>query len=385
MKPADYDILLSEPDFGDLERQMVNAVMGSPYITAGPLTERLEAAVAERLGRRHALCLSSSTLALWLILRAAGIGPGSDVVAPSYGWRQLADGAVFAGVGVVFADVDYWSGCLTAEKVAARLTPQTRALVVANANGHPAPWAELRALAGAHGLLLIEDSTEAVGSVYQGRAVGSFGDCAIFDFTQPGPIACSAGAVIVTDDIDLASRLRLLRDRRLSDRGSVVAGGLPVAQLAMGELNAGLGLAQWTRLDELLGQRKTIEAHYLEVIQSFEGIKPPYAAPDVDEVHWFLALVHLGTRFSRASRDDIVDDLATAGVEAAAYCLPLHRQARYFDKQRPRQDLWVTDKLADRALALPFHRHLDMDEVSFIVQTAKDASINVGAGSAIYL
>ncbi len=385
MKPADYDILLSEPDFGDLERQMVNAVMGSPYITAGPLTERLEAAVAERLGRRHALCLSSSTLALWLILRAAGIGPGSDVVAPSYGWRQLADGAVFAGVGVVFAVVDYWSGCLTAEKVAARLTPQTRALVVANANGHPAPWAELRALAGAHGLLLIEDSTEAVGSVYQGRAVGSFGDCAIFDFTQPGPIACSAGAVIVTDDIDLASRLRLLRDRRLSDRGSVVAGGLPVANLAMGELNAGLGLAQWTRLDELLGQRKTIEAHYLEVIQSFEGIKPPYAAPDVDEVHWFLALVHLGTRFSRASRDDIVDDLATAGVEAAAYCLPLHRQARYFDKQRPRQDLWVTDKLADRALALPFHRHLDMDEVSFIVQTAKDASINVGAGSAIYL
>jgi dTDP-4-amino-4,6-dideoxygalactose transaminase len=385
VKPADYDILLSEPDFGDLERQMVNAVMGSPYITAGPLTERLEAAVAERLGRRHALCLSSSTLALWLILRAAGIGPGSDVVAPSYGWRQLADGAVFAGVGVVFAVVDYWSGCLTAEKVAARLTPQTRALVVANANGHPAPWAELRALAGAHGLLLIEDSTEAVGSVYQGRAVGSFGDCAIFDFTQPGPIACSAGAVIVTDDIDLASRLRLLRDRRLSDRGSVVAGGLPVANLAMGELNAGLGLAQWTRLDELLGQRKTIEAHYLEVIQSFEGIKPPYAAPDVDEVHWFLALVHLGTRFSRASRDDIVDDLATAGVEAAAYCLPLHRQARYFDKQRPRQDLWVTDKLADRALALPFHRHLDMDEVSFIVQTAKDASINVGAGSAIYL
>ena len=72
-------------------------------------------------------------------------------------------------------------------------------------------------------------------------------------------------------------------------------------------------------------------------------------------------------------------------VQAAAYCLPLHRQSRYFDKQRPRQDLWVTDKLADRALALPFHAHLDAEEVDFIVQTAKDASINVGAGSAIYL
>lgn len=92
----------------------------------------------------------------------------------------------------------------------------------------------------------------------------------------------------------------------------------------------------------------------------------------------------MGTRFSRGSRDDIVEDLHTAGVEAAAYCLPLHRQARYFDRQRPAQDLWVTDKLADRALALPFHAHLDAEEVEFIVQTAKDASINVGAGSAIY-
>ncbi|GMU46436.1 MAG: aminotransferase DegT [Porticoccaceae bacterium] len=385
MTPTEFDIRLSEPDFSELERDMVAAVLGSPYLTAGPLTERLEAAVAERLGRRHALAVTSSTMALWLILRAAGIGPGAELVAPSYGWRQPADAAAFAGAGVVLADVDYWSGCLTAEKVAARLTPHTQALLAANAGGHPAPWAELRALASARGLLLIEDSSEALGSVYQGKEVGSFGDCAILDFTQPGPIACSQGAVILTDDIDLASRLRLLRDRRLADRGSVVAGGLPVANIAMGELNAGLGLAQWVRLDEILARRKVIEGHYLEVIQSFEGIKPPYAAPEVEQVHWFLALVHLGTRFSRASRDDIVEDLATAGVEAAAYCLPLHRQARHFDGQRPRQDLWVTDKLADRALALPFHAGLDAEAVAFIVQTAKDASINVGAGSAIYL
>lgn len=382
---AAFDVLLCEPDFSDLERDMVAAVLGSPYITAGPLSERLEAAVAGRLSRRHALCVSSSTMALWLVLKAAGIGGGDDVVAPSYGWRQLADAATLAGAGVVFADVDYWSGCLTAEKVAARLTPRTRVLIAANANGHPAPWAELRELAQAHGLLLIEDSSEAMGSVYQGREVGSFGDCAIFDLTQPGPMACGQGAVILTDDIDLASRLRLLRDRRLADRSSVVAGGLPVANLAMGELNAALGLAQWTRLDEILSRRAAIEGHYLAVIQSFEGIKPPYAAPEVDVVHWFLSLVHLGTRFDRSSRDAIVEDLATAGVEAAAYCLPLHRQSRYFDGQRPRRDLWVTDKLADRALALPFHARLASEDVAYVVQTAKDASVNVGAGAAIYL
>ena len=385
MKPADFDILLSDPDVSDLELDMVSAVLRSPCITTGPLTERLETEVALRMARRYAIAVSSSTMGLWLVLRAAGIGPGAEVVAPSYGWRQNADAIALAGASVVLADVDYWSGCLAPDKAATRITSATQALVAANANGHPAAWNELRSLASRHGLLLIEDSSEAIGSTYRGRVVGSFGDCAILDFTQPGPLSCSQGALVLTDDIDLASKLRLLRDRKLSDRGSVVAGGLPVAHAGIGELNAALGLAQWTRLDDILARRKAVEAHYLKFIQSFEGIKPPYVAPDVDEVHWFLSLVHLGTRFSRGSRDDIVEDLHTAGVEAAAYCLPLHRQARYFDRQRPAQDLWVTDKLADRALALPFHAHLDAEEVEFIVQTAKDASINVGAGSAIYL
>lgn len=385
MKPVACDLRLDEPDHDELEQQMLAAVFTSGYLSAGPLSERLEAAVAQQLSRRYALAMSSATLALWLVLRAAGIGPGDEVIAPAYGWRPLADAVTLAGARVALADVDYWSGCLTAEKAAARLGPCTRAVLAANAAGHPADWAALRSFAEAHDLLLLEDSGEAIGSCYRGREVGSFGDCAIFDFRAPGPIACGQGAMVLTDDIDLASRLRLLRSRSLAERSSVVAGGLPVAELAMDEVNAALALAQWTRREELLARRKRVEADYLAVIQSFEGIKPPYVGPEVDQVHWFLSLLHLGTRFTRASRDAILDDLRTAGVEAAAYCLPLHRQARYFEQGRPRQDLRVTDRLAERALALPFHARLEPDEIEFIVQTAKDASINVGAGAAIYL
>ena len=111
-------------------------------------------------------------------------------------------------------------------------------------------------------------------------------------------------------------------------------------------------------------------------IQSFEGIKPPYRAPDVDGVHWFLYLVHLGTRFTRSARNQIIEDMATEDIEVAAYCNPLHLQYYYARYGCAKGDLFVTEKIADRALALPFHGGLDDDQVAFIVATAKDSSIN---------
>ena len=109
----------------------------------------------------------------------------------------------------------------------------------------------------------------------------------------------------------------------------------------------------------LLARRKRVEAWYFDYLRSFEGIKDPYIAPDVDEVHWFLYVVHLGTRFSRSSRDAIVDDLRTEQIESAAYRQPLHLQRRYFEMGYRRGDFFVTEKVADRALALPFHAASD--------------------------
>jgi dTDP-4-amino-4,6-dideoxygalactose transaminase len=152
----------------------------------------------------------------------------------------------------------------------------------------------------------------------------------------------------------------------------------------MSDMSAALGLAQLGRLDEILARRKRVESWYLAYIQSFEGIKPAYIAPEVDEIHWMTFLVHLGTRFTRSARNQIVDDLLTAHIEAPAYCNPLHLQYFYGNLGYRKGDLPVTEKVADRALALPFHGHLDEDTVAFIVQTAKDSSVNVGAGAAIY-
>jgi hypothetical protein len=378
-------IPLSDPDVSPAELDAVSEVLKSPRLSSGPTVAAFEAEFASYVGRKHAVAVASGTTGLLLCLRAYDVGPGHEVIVSPYSWHQIAHAVALAGATPVFADIDYWSGTLAPEKAQAKITPRTHAIVAGNTNGHPAAWSALRDAAQRHGVLLIEDSTEAIGSRYQGKLVGSFGDCAIFDFSQPGALVCGEGGMVVTDDADVARALRQHRQRRLDERFSVsVTARLPY-QAAMSDVTAALGLAQLRRIDAILARRKVVEAYYYDVVRSFEGIKDPYIAPDVSEVHWFLYQVHLGTRFTKSSRDAIVQDMHTESVEAAAYCNPLHLQRFYLDRGHRKGECLVTEKVADRVLALPFHAHLQEEHVRFIVQTAKDASINVGAGSAIYL
>lgn len=377
-------IPLSDPDMTAAELEAVDAVLRSPRISQGPTAQAFEAAFAEYLGRRYAVAVPSGTIGLLVSLKAFDIGPGDEVIASPYSFRETAHAISLAGARPVFADIDYWSGTLAPAKVEARITEKTRAIVACNVNGHPAPWTELRDIAKKHNLVLIEDSTEAIGSKYKGALVGTFGDTAVFDFSQPSPLTCGEGGMVVTDDVDVAVALRRFRSHRLHERSSVVVSATPPFQADMSDVSAALGLAQLTRLEEILERRRLTENLYYAHVKSFEGIKDPYVGPDVTEVHWFLYLVHLGTRFAKSSRDAIIEDLGVEKVESVAYSNPLHLQRYYFELGYRRGDFLVTEKVADRAIALPFHTHLSDDQIGFIVETMKDASINVGAGAAIY-
>ncbi|PNG27691.1 DegT/DnrJ/EryC1/StrS family aminotransferase [Methylocella silvestris] len=377
-------LTLSDPDMSEIEAAAARDVLVSARMSSGPVTEEFEEAFAQYLGRKHAIAVSSGIVGLYLTLQAYGVGPGDEIVAPSHSFRETVHAITLTGARPVFADVDYWTGALAPDKAAACLTERTRMIVAGNPAGHPAPWAPLRELATGAGVALIEDSTEAIGSVYKGARVGSFGDCSVFDFSQPGALICGEGGMVVTDDDDRALAIRRLRSRKLEERTSVVIGAVAPLQASLSDLASAVGLAQLRRLDVLLARRKTIEAYYCDYFRSFEGIKDPYIAPEVDEIHWFLFVVHLGTRFSRSSRDSIIDDLKTEKIESAAYSQPLHLQRRYFEMGYRRGDFFVTEKVADRAVALPFHAHLTEEQIAFIVGTMKDASINNGAGAAIY-
>jgi perosamine synthetase len=385
---ADDWISLSDPDVSPLEVESVTAVLQGPRLSGGPVVDAFEAAFARWVGRGHAVAVASGTTGVWLALRALHqvrpLLPGDEIISSAHSWHQTPHAITLAGLTPVFSDIDYWSGCLNPAKAALKITPRTRAILACNANGHPADWTALRALADQHGLALIEDSTEAVGSRTLGQLTGSFGDLSVFDFSQPSPLCVGEGGMVLTDDPTLASELRYLRQRRLEDLRSRSIGSRVPLQAGISELTAALGLAQLRRIDEILARRKQVETWYFSEMQSFEGIKPPYLADHVDEVHWMLYVVHLGKRFTASARTQMIEDLEACGIESAPYSEPLHQQFFYQQLGWTRGQLPDTERIGDRALALPLHGHLDADQVKYIVKTLKDTSVNVGAGAAIY-
>jgi dTDP-4-amino-4,6-dideoxygalactose transaminase len=381
-------ISLFEPESGAPELALVRAVLESSQWSDGPMIESFERAFAGWIGRKHAVAVASGTLGTWIALRALGIGPGDEVICTSHTWHQVAQAITLAGATPVFADINYWTGSLSPEKAALKITHKTRAILAGNTNGHPAAWAQLRWLADAHGLKLIEDSTEALGSRYQGNNVGTFGDVSVFDFSAPSALCTGEGGMLVTDDDTLVHELRYLRKRRVADRASVSIGSRVPLQAGMSELTAALGFAQLAGLDDRLVARRQVVTWYHEQMQSFEGVKPPYIGEHVDEVHWMLYVVHLGKRFSGSTRAQMIDDLLSCGIETAPYSHPLHQQFYYMNKSEAighkRGGLIDTERIGDRALALPLHTLLDEAHVQYIVKTLKDTATNVGAGAAIY-
>lgn len=386
MAQDDEDWLpLSDPDIGTDEMEQALLTLRSPQLSMGPQVASFEQGLADWVGQGHGVAVGSGTLGACLVLKAWGIGAGDEVITTGYAWHQVAHAITLVGATPVLVDIDYWSGCIDPVAAQRAIGPRTRALIATNVNGHPADWAALRSLADRHGLKLLEDSTEAIGGRYQGRRVGNFGDAALFDFSQPSALCTGQGGMVLCADASLADELRYLRERRIDDRKSVSVGSRVPWQAGMGELQAAVGLAQLGRIDDILLRRKQVEAWYHAEMQSFEGIKPPYLADHVDEVHWMLYQVHLGKRFTASARQQLIEDLDSNNVASAAFCQPLHQQFFYQQQGWKRGALPNTERIGDRSLVLPFHGHLDADHVRFIVKTLKDASVNVGAGAAIYL
>jgi perosamine synthetase len=359
-------IPLARPDIGPREEEAVLSVLRSGVLSMGAWTERFEAAVARRAGTAYAVACSSGTAGLHLLLTALGLGPGDEVITPSFSFIASANAVAYTGARPVFADIDERTLCLDPAAVSAAIGPRTRAILPVDVFGHPAPLPELRALAGAHGLAVVEDSCEALGAVLHGVPCGSgrFADGAVFAFYPNKQITTGEGGMIVTDDAFLAERCRSLRNHGREDGGAWLRHARLGWNYRMDELSAALGAAQMERLDEMLAARDRVAVAYTERLTRVPGVQGPAVMPGV-RMSWFVYVVRLAPE---VDRDGVMADLLARGIGCRPYFSPIHLQPVYLGGPGGRPgELPVTERVAASTLALPFHNRLSEDEIEMVV------------------
>lgn len=247
-------------------RYVTDAVTNAWYEEAGAYQDRFARAFEGYLGRRHAIELPSCTSAIHLALAALGVGPGDEVIVPDLTWIATAAPIRYVGATPVFADVEPATWCLDPAAVRACLSPRTRAVIAVDLYGNMPDWNALEALGRTHGLAIIEDAAESIGSSYHGRLAGAFGDAGVFSFHGSKTLTTGEGGMLVTDRRDLHDRALFLRDHG-REPGDVSFANLEVGfKYRMSDLQAALGLAQLERIDELVDRKRQILSWYREAL-----------------------------------------------------------------------------------------------------------------------
>jgi len=368
-----HTIPLAQPDLTEREVEAVVRVLRTSRLSLGPVLEAFERRLAAVAGVKHAVAVNSGTSALHLCVKALDIKEGDEVITTPFSFIASANCVLYERARPVFVDIDPHTLNLDPGRVERAITARTKAVLAVDIFGHPAEWDALADIARRHGLKLIEDAAEALGAEYKGRRAGSFGDVAVFAFYPNKQITTGEGGAVLTDDAEIAELCRSLRNQ---GRGEDSTGGwLRHERLGynyrLSDLNCALGLAQLERLGELLQKRERVARLYNERLEPLEQrglLQRPYVAPHV-KMSWFVYVIRLDRRFDR---DSVMRQLRARGVECADYFPPIHLQPVYRALGYKPGDFPITEDVASRTLALPFHPRLTESEVDRVVATLEE-------------
>ncbi len=371
----------SRPSIGEEEIAAVEQVLRSDWITTGPKNQALEEQFADYVGCRYAVALSSATGGMHITLLALGIGPGDEVITPSQTWVSTANMISLVGAKPVFVDVDRDTLMTDAARIEAAITPRTKAIIPVHYAGAAFNLDPLYALAEKHGIAVIEDAAHAAGTRYKGRHVGSHGT-AIFSFHAIKNMTCAEGAMFVTDDEALASRVRMLKFHGLGvDAYDRLTGGRkPQAQVMepgfkynLADINAAIALVQLQRLDEINARRTELAAAYQ---QKLEGLPvQPLALPAYAQQHaWHLFILRIDSERCGMDREAFMKGLQDQGIGTGIHFIATHLHTWY--RQRD-PDLYLpnTEWNSARLCSIPLFPDMsdqDLDRVVGAIATLMD-------------
>jgi perosamine synthetase len=345
-------ISLNRPVIGFRERRAVDQVLRSGMLAQGSKVAEFERRFSETVDSGDCVALNSGTSALHLGLLAIGIGPGDEVIVPSFTFAASANAIALTGATPIFVDIESEYFSVNPDAVEAAITPRTKAVVAVHLYGHPAQIDRLLAICERHSLKLVEDAAQAHLAGLNGKPVGSWGDVSAFSFYPTKNMTTGEGGMSVTGNPQVARTLRLLRNQGMERRYENEIVGF---NNRMTEVAAAIGLVQLDRVSKWTKARQK-NAEYLNA--GISGVSTPKVAQGAEHVyHQYTILVGPG------ERSIYVEGLKRAGIASDVYYpTPVHRLAAYNQKL----ELPTTEDVAERCLSLPVHprlRNSDLDRI----------------------
>ena len=363
----------SRPALGEEELAAVQAVFASGWITTGPQNAALEQAFCQLTGNQHAIAVSSATAGMHVTLMALGIQPGDEVITPSLTWVSTLNIITLLGATPVMIDVDRDNLMVSAEQIKAAITPRTRAIVPVHYAGAPADIDAIRAVSARHNIPLIEDAAHAVGCYYKGQHVGQQGT-AIFSLHAIKNITCAEGGIVVTDDAQLADRLRSLKfhglgvdayDRHTHGRKPQAEVIMPGFKYNLPDINAAIALVQLQKLPAINARRQAIAARYLRELADTPLL--PLVQPAWPHQHaWHLFIIRVDETRCGISRDALMEQLKIHDIGTGLHFRAAHTH-KYYRERYPQLSLPATEWNSERICSLPLFPDMHDDDVTRVI------------------
>ena len=349
-------IVVSKPLIDEAESAAVEEVLKSGMLAQGPKVLEFEKQFAGYAGTNHAIATSSGTTAIHLSLLANNIGPGDEVITSPFTFIATATPVLFCGAQPIFVDIDPKTFNLDPNTIEAAITPKTKAIIPVHLYGQPAAMKPIMEIAEAHDLAVIEDACQAHGAKYQGRTVGSIGDCGCFSFYPTKNMTTSEGGMITTNNSELAEKLTLLRNHGQSKRYDYYMVGY---NFRMTDISAAIGIVQLSKLESFIEKRiQNAE----KLTKGLEGVvEVPYIAPDVRHVFHQYTI-------KQSSRDGLREALGAADIGSGIYYpKPLHQFPVFEQFVAEGFSAPIAEEVSTEVLSLPVHPGLSNEDVELII------------------
>lgn len=353
---------------------VADAAAGDWYGQAGRYTQRFENAFANYIRVPHTVSVPNCTAALHLALAGLGVGPGDEVILPDVTWIATAAPVQYVGATPVFADMDPGTWCITPASVEECITTRTRAVITVDLYGSIPDMDALSTLAGEHGIAVIEDAAEAIGSEYHGRAAGSLGDAGAFSFHGSKTLTTGEGGMLVTASAELQERVLFLRDHGRSPGDRYFCNAEVGFKYKMSSLQAAFGLAQLERVDELVDRKRSLFGWYAERLGGIDGVSLNIEPAGTKNSYWMVTVV-LDPGYGVTGRE-LMDFLDENWIDTRPFFHPLSSLPAFNSTEQAgvaRRRNSIAYRVSPYGLNLPSALALDEGQVDRVCDVVRKA------------